>query len=102
MELSDWRRWWRERGEDELRTLLMTVWNPIGVKDDLLAADEYDSYILPLAGKLRERASAEDIAPFLDDAEVHITGNEPPRNAAVADQIVQWYADSIRYFAKPS
>lgn len=28
VELSDWRRWWKERGEDELRSLLMAEWDP--------------------------------------------------------------------------
>jgi len=31
----------------------MAVWYPIGVKDEPLVADEYDSYMLPLARKLR-------------------------------------------------
>ena len=26
VELSDWRRWWKQRGEDELRALLMSAW----------------------------------------------------------------------------
>lgn len=102
MELSDWRQWWKERGEDELRALLMAAWDPIGVKDEPIAADEYDNYIPPLARKLREGASPEDVAGFLDATEVGM-GFEPiPRNAGVAEQIIRWYADSTGNFAKPS
>jgi hypothetical protein len=102
VELADWRRWWKERGEDELRALLMAAWDPIAVKDEPLAADEYDSYIRPLARKLREGASPEDVAAFLDAAEVRMGYGEIQGNAAVADQIVRWYADSTRRFVKPS
>jgi hypothetical protein len=102
VELSDWRRWWKERGEDELRALLMTAWDPIGVKDEPRAADEYDSYMLPLARKLREGAAAEDVAAFLDTAESQMGSEEIPRNAAAADHILQWYSDSTRDFAEPS
>ena len=102
MELVDWRRWWKERGEGELRVLLMTAWDPIGVKDEPLAADEYDSYIPPLARKLREGATPEAVAAFLDYAEFEMGCGEIPRNVAVVDEIVRWYADSTGSFAEPS
>ena len=67
VELSDWRRWWKETGGDELRALLIATWDPLFVKDDPLApVDEYDSYALPLARKLREGASADEVAAFAE------------------------------------
>jgi hypothetical protein len=102
VELSDWRRWWRDRGEDELRALLMAAWDPIGVKDEPLAADEYDSYMLPLARKLREGASADDVATYLDRVGTGMGYGETPRNATVADAIVRWYVDSTGRFAESS
>jgi hypothetical protein len=101
VELSDWRRWWKERGEDELRALLMAAWDPIVVKDEPFAADEYVSYALPLARKLREGAPPEDVAAFLDAAEVWMGFEQVPGNAAVADQIIRWYADSTAVSSNP-
>jgi hypothetical protein len=104
VELSDWRRWWKECGEDELRTLLIGAWDPIGVKDDPSApVDEYDSYALPLARKLREGASPDEVSAFLDAAEVEMGYEEiPRRNAVVGDEVVRWYTDSTSRFGDTS
>jgi hypothetical protein len=102
VELPEWRRWWKERGEDELRALLMAAWDPIAVKDEPLAAGEYDAYMLQVARRLREGATADDVAAVLDAAEVQMGYEEPEGNAAVAEQVVRWYADSTRDFADPS
>ena len=80
----------------------MATWDPIGVKEEPLAADEYDSYMLPLARKLREGAAAEDVAAFLDGAESQMGYEEVSRDAATADDILRWYADSTRAFTEPS
>jgi len=102
VELPDWRRWWNERGEDELRALLMAAWDPIAVKDEPLAAGEYDAYMLQVARRLREGATADDVAAVLDAAEVQMGYEETEGNAAVGEQVVRWYADSTRDFADPS
>jgi hypothetical protein len=102
VELPDWRRWWKERGEDELRALLMAAWDPIAVKDEPLAAGEYDAYMLQVARRLREGATADDVAAVLDAAEVQMGYEETEGNAAVGEQVVRWYADSTRDFADPS
>jgi hypothetical protein len=39
---EDWHEWGRARGQDELRCILMTAWDPIGVGDEPGAWDEYD------------------------------------------------------------
>ena len=104
MELSEWRRWWRERGEQELQSLLMAKWDPIGANDESGAADEYDIYALPLAGKLREGASVHDMARYLDTVEVERMGMDDPgpRNEATAEAIRRWYAESTAQFANSS
>ncbi len=30
---NDWLEWWQQHGERELRCILMTAWDPIGVGD---------------------------------------------------------------------
>ena len=102
MSTPSWRRWWKTRGETELRTLLEEEWDPIGVKDEPLAAGEYDSYLLPLARRLREGASREEVAEFLDDAEAELGCGGGPRDAAVAERVFRWYADSTREPPRPS
>jgi hypothetical protein len=51
IDLEDWHRWWKTSGARELRGLLMTYWDPIGVNGIPEASDEYDSYLGPLAKK---------------------------------------------------
>jgi hypothetical protein len=101
VELSDWRRWWKRRGEDELRSLLLAAWDPIGVKDEPPAADEYDSYMLPLARKLYEGASTDDLTSYLDRCETEMGCGDEPQNALLAERILGWYADSTARFAEP-
>lgn len=70
---DEWRAWWRERGERELRCILMTAWDPIGVGDAPEAWDEYDLYAPQVARILREtidpQESASRVAQHLNDAE---------------------------------
>jgi hypothetical protein len=51
---EQWRTWWEDRGERELRCILMTAWDPVGVGDVPEAWDEYNSYIDGVAQRLRE------------------------------------------------
>lgn len=39
----------------EIRRVLMTVWDPIGVRDEPNAQDEYDSYLGGVFGLLTRR-----------------------------------------------
>jgi hypothetical protein len=95
--------WWKQQGARELRALLMEAWDPIQVADVPEAADEYDGYMPQLARKLREGATPEDIAAYLDAVEVDMMGMDPlQRNTDVGERIVRWYANSIGDFAKPS
>jgi HEAT repeats len=51
---SEWAHWWRLTGAGQLRTLLMGVWDPLGVADTPGAYDEYDSYAGQIFNKLLE------------------------------------------------
>jgi hypothetical protein len=68
--VEEWRVWWRRAGERELRCILMTAWDPIGVGDAPEAWDEYDSYVGGVGRRLLEAAdpdrAAEAVAGYLD------------------------------------
>jgi hypothetical protein len=93
MKLSEWRRWWHLQGESELRALLLEEWDPIGVGDLPEAANEYDSYALPLATKLREGGTETDVFEYLVSARVSNIGllRDDPVDHRVAQTIVAWY-----------
>jgi hypothetical protein len=94
MELDDWHRWWKTSGAQELRMLLMTYWDPIGVNGIPEASDEYDSYLGPLAEKLREGANARGACEYL--SEIQTERMEIPASADqladVGERIVSWYS----------
>jgi hypothetical protein len=79
-----------------LRDLLLG-WDPIGVASEPdWPKDEYDSFLEPLAERLRAGASEEEIASFLEEALRDHVGLEPDRRreAALAHEVVAWYARS--------
>jgi hypothetical protein len=80
----------------------METWDPIHVAGVPEAADEYDGYMLPLARKLREGATPDDVAAYLDAAEVEMGFAAIPRNVDVGKRVVRWYANSTGSFANPS
>jgi hypothetical protein len=57
------KEWKRVLGE--IRNVLVTVWDPIGIKDEPNAQDEYDSYLGPIFSLLTQRKSDEEIADYL-------------------------------------
>jgi hypothetical protein len=98
MEFSEYHRWWKHQGGQELRRLLMERWDPIGVKDAPEAAGEYDGYRGDLIRLLRDDASAREIAEYLAGAEykrMGIGSGDPNLNMPVAEEIVRWYPDSL-------
>ena len=92
--------WWKQRGARELRRILMEEWDPIHVREVAEAADEYDGYLGPVASRLREEASAEEIASYLTEVEeVRMgLGRSPAarkRNRVLAVQLRAWYAEEM-------
>lgn len=66
-----------------LRDIGWTVWDPIGLigadqkwsdEDCLTFADEYDTYLLQAAGRLRRGEAEEDVALYLAKIEVEHMG----------------------------
>lgn len=99
---DEWRAWWQGCGERELRSILMTAWDPIGVGDDPEAWDEYDEYAPQLAHVLRETTdpheSASRVAQHLNDAERRMemhTDESRMANARLANSLVAWYERSF-------
>src|SRR6185312_5682204 len=49
----------------DIRHVLVTVWDPIGLKDPINLEDEYDCCVGPLATLLLSNASDDQIAEYL-------------------------------------
>jgi hypothetical protein len=93
MELSEYHMWWKREGARGMRDLLMTHWDPIGVRGIPEAADEYDSYGGHIAGALREGASVEDVSAYLSWARTeHMEiSPDPEADFVTATAVVEWY-----------
>jgi hypothetical protein len=96
MDAQAYERWWRERGDRELRELLLREWDPIGISD--LAdsqLDEYEHYAGQLVRRLRAGATEEEIAAVLERFRTDMglePSDEPP--LGVAHSIRDWYRRS--------
>jgi hypothetical protein len=82
----------------------MTYWDPIEVNGIPEASDEYDSYLGPLAKKLREGADARGVCEYL--SEIQSQRMEIPAThdqlADVGEQVASWYSlEKAEYEAIP-
>jgi hypothetical protein len=50
----------------QIQSVLMQEWDPIGVRRVPEAADEYDSYLMPIYQILRERRTASDLLDYME------------------------------------
>jgi hypothetical protein len=94
--VADHDGWWRERGERELRELLLR-WDPIGVAGEPdWPEDEYDAFLEPLAERLRRGVSEEELATFLEGAVSEHVGLEADRDreSELARELLAWYSQS--------
>lgn len=62
------------RIKTEIRSILMREWDPIGVKDEPMAADEYDGYIGGIYELLKNSAPAKKISDHLREIEIRRMG----------------------------
>jgi hypothetical protein len=96
MDAQAYERWWRERGDRELRELLLREWDPIGIARIADAQlDEYEHYSGQLARRLRAGASEEEVAAVLEGFRSDMglePSDEPP--LGVANAIRDWYRRS--------
>ena len=96
MDAQAYECWWRERGDRELRELLLHEWDPIGI--DAIAdsqLDEYEHYAGVIARRLRAGADEHEVARVLDGFRTDMgleSGDEPP--LGVARSIVDWFRRS--------
>lgn len=96
MDAQAYERWWRERGDRELRELLLREWDPIGIADLADAPlDEYEHYAGQIARRLRAGAGEEEIATVLEGFRKDM-GLEPSDELplGVARLILDWYRRS--------
>ena len=98
MELEEWHRWWKTSGAHRLRMLLMAYWDPIGVNGIAQASDEYDTYLGPLAERLREGADARAVCEYLADVQTQRMElpATPDQLADVGERVVGWYSVEMR------
>jgi hypothetical protein len=54
-----------QRINDEIRQVLVKEWDPIGIKDEPRAQDEYDSYIAGVFNLLARHGSDKEIEDYL-------------------------------------
>lgn len=105
---DDWKTWWAERGERELRCILMTAWDPIGVGDVPEAWDEYENYLSAVAQRLREgKADADDglarLAEYLDHVAKDFMEIAPPSGVRnhLSAALVAWHEWSFERAGRP-
>lgn len=108
-DIEAWFRWWRGHGERELRCILVTAWDPIGVAGAPEAWDEYDSYLFDVAHCLRDAQNPDiaidQVAACLDrierDRMMAWTRKRGEANADLAESIVAWYEWSFLRGSRP-
>jgi hypothetical protein len=74
---ADWRRWWDSSGASELRCILLTSWDALGVMDHGVW-DEYDAYLVGVGDLLRAsddgNRAASEIAALLAHVQLDFMG----------------------------
>jgi len=63
---------------EDVRVILLSDWDPVGIREDPEARDEYDAYARQIAERLRAGASVDELSRLLLDIEtidMGLTGN---------------------------
>lgn len=97
--LEPWSReeqheWWKRRGAQEMREMLLTLWDPIGVFDAAEAQDEYDSYGGRLARLLADGRGKEGLTAALAAAREQMGLEPAEEDAWVAEHLLAWHPKS--------
>lgn len=90
---------WRDRWS-HVRDAWMR-WDPIGIRDEPGAKDEYDSYVGPTLSLLAKRGCLEDFEEFLAEIEIDQMGLSDSAAATakrhqVATELYDWFANLPR------
>jgi hypothetical protein len=100
MDLAAWHTWWKRRGAYEINEILWDRWDPICAGFDppiKPPKDEYASYAGTVGGMLREGASAEEIARYLEETERDYIGlGHADDRTDLAREIVDWFQQEMR------
>jgi hypothetical protein len=75
----------------QLRTILLSEWDPIGVSGIPEAWDEYDSYVGEVLSMLKNAASVDELTTYLHSIETERMGLRPRKHCdhtSVAAKIV--------------
>lgn len=65
--------------QNEIKKVLSTVWDPIGIVDVSAASDEYDRYVVGVMRALLQKASVEALSKHLlkiEREDMGLSGNE--------------------------
>jgi len=75
--------------EAKIRALLMGEWDPIGIRDEAAARDEYDDYIPHVASMIVSKKSPNEVAHYLLSVETGKMGlpGDAERARAVANRL---------------
>lgn len=75
----------------QIRTVLLTDWDPIGIRDVPQASDEYDAYVAPVAKMLAAGKSSSELSKYLTGIEIDAMGlaGDPARARSVADKLLR-------------
>jgi len=97
MNLAEWRDWWASSGARQLRHLLRKHWD-VARDEPAVATDEF---LLALAQRLREGASAVDVRVMLADLRRDVQGERfgrkwATRDSRAAEKIVVWYVEAMK------
>ena len=76
---------------EKVRTILLTTWDPIDVRDVQQARDEYDAYITPIARMVAAGASISRLQQHLLEIETSAMGlnGDGDRAWSAAEQLVK-------------
>jgi len=80
-----------EQKLDLVRKAILKNWDPIGVKDEPSAQDEYDAYLPAIVGLIEKRAPVNELARYLTDITTLEMGmvEAEARDRAVAERLLQ-------------
>ena len=67
---------------DDVRHILLAEWDPIGIRDEPAAEDEYDAYATEIVSLIERGATAAQIADRLLQIEGDVLGIAPDRARA--------------------
>ena len=101
-ELSDWELWWMQRGFIGVRMILISEWDPVGIKDAGESNyDEYDSYIWIISDLLRlgAREALMVCLARIQEETMGLGQANAMRKAnddATVAQLSEWYAEEMK------